>query len=224
MLRTWSGAEQFCSARPVRAPPEGQCPAHGQVRSSFAVRAPCAHHRKASAPPMARCSAKKRAATGKENERKARIAKPFTVEGLALGSERQVRSTPLSRAISLPPAGERPCAKHIPFACHAPGRALFCGALAHVRSIGCASGARTGRALQNGCAPCHWQSHCPAFGCRAVAQAARHWQSVKPQAAQPLTKPMLRTCLAQRCFAVRAPCAHHWHSQCFAHAWRFVAH
>ena len=31
MLRTWPGAEQFCSARPVRAPPEGQCPAYGQV-------------------------------------------------------------------------------------------------------------------------------------------------------------------------------------------------
>ena len=49
-----------------------------QVLRSFAVRAPCAHHRKANTPPMARCFAKKRAATGKGNERKARIAKPFT--------------------------------------------------------------------------------------------------------------------------------------------------
>ncbi len=62
-----------------------------QVRSSFAVRAPCAHHWKASGPPMARRFAKKRAATGKGNERKARIAEPFTAEGPALGNEREAR-------------------------------------------------------------------------------------------------------------------------------------
>ena len=156
-----------------------------QAFRSFAVRAPCAHHRKANAPPMARCFAKKRAATGTGNERKARIAKPFTAEGPALGYEREVRSTPLSRAIALPPERERPCAKHFPFARRAPGRARFAERLAGAQAFTCqwgAHGARPAKRLR--AQP--MAKHFPRFGRRAVAQAARHWQSVKPQAARPM--------------------------------------
>ena len=106
-----------------------------QALRSFAVRAPCAHHWQANAPHMARCFAKKRLATGTGKERAAKIAKPFTAEGLALKSEREVRSSLLSRAIALPPAGERPCAKLSPFTRHAHGRARLCGALARCESI-----------------------------------------------------------------------------------------
>ena len=49
-----------------------------------------------------------------------------------------------------------------------------------------ASGARTGRALQNGCALSHRRSDCLAICCWPVAQAARLWQSVKPRAGRPL--------------------------------------
>ena len=88
------------------------------------------------------------------------------------------------RAQGVPPAGERPCAKHIPFTGHAPGRALFLRSACPCAGHWPASGARTGRALQNGCARRQWRSISLAIGRRAVAQAVRHWQSVKPQAAR----------------------------------------
>ena len=89
------------------------------------------------------------------------------------GREKKIAIQLAGRPQGMPPAGERPCAKHIPFTGHAPGRALFLRSACPCAGHWPASGARTGRALQNGCAPCHWQSHCPALGSRAVAQAAR---------------------------------------------------
>ena len=84
-----------------------------------------------------------------------------------------------------------------------------CGALCQVRKHLPASGARTGRALQNGCALSHRQSNCLAFGRRAVAQAARPLAKRETESDQATGKPMLRTCQVRSSFAVRAPCAHH---------------
>ena len=78
------------------------------------MRAPCAHHRKASAPPLARRFAKKRAATGKEAESKARIAKPFTAEGLALENESKARIAKPFTAEGLALGNEREVRKHLP--------------------------------------------------------------------------------------------------------------
>ena len=109
-------------------------------------------------------------------------------------------------------------------------RARLCGALCQVREHSPAIGARTGRALQNGFARRQWRIISLAIGRRAVAQAARHWQSVKPQAALPpacqspahaprasrfaVRAPSARQCSAHaRCSAVlpcAPPCAHHW--------------
>ena len=158
MLRAWLGAAQFCRARPVRAPPECQCSAHGREQRSFAVRAPCAHHRNANASHMP-------------------------------GAAQFCRARP----VRAPP--EKPMLR----TCRAQRRAPLCGALCHVRKHSLPSGARTGRALQNGCALSHRRSDCLAICCRTVAQAARLWQSVKPRAARPLE------------------------SQCFAHAGRSAA-
>ena len=85
------------------------------------------------------------------------------------------------------------------------------------------SGARTGRALQNGCALSHRRSDCLAICCWPVAQAARHWQSVKPQAGMPPEKQMLRTWPgAGPCASLRSalPCAQAFTCQWGAHGAR----
>ena len=64
------------------------------VRSSFAVRAPCAHQRKGNASHMAK-RFQRRAGHRQGRERLARIATPFSTEGEAITRERHSRSTAL---------------------------------------------------------------------------------------------------------------------------------
>ena len=195
----------LCEALPFHGPIRCRRKGKGLVRSTFlspaaplaarvfaerlagaqAFTSPCAHHWQANAPRMAGRFAKKRLATGTGRERAARIAKPFTAEGLPMRYEREVH-------------------KLSPFTGHARGRAPLCGALARRASIhlpvGRARGAPCKTAAHSAIGEAialplaagpwrrrhgHWQSVKP--------QAARHWQSVKPQAGRPPEKPMLRT-------------------------------
>ena len=64
------------------------------VRSSFAVRAPCAHQRKSNASHKAK-RFQRRAGHRQGRERLARIATPFSTEGEAITRERHSRSTAL---------------------------------------------------------------------------------------------------------------------------------
>ena len=91
-----------------------------------------------------------------------------------------VRSTSLSRAISLPPAGERPCAKHFPFTGHAPGRALFCEAPGHVRGIGLPVGRARGAPCKTAAHPAIGKAIAPPWAAEPWRKRRGHWRSVKP--------------------------------------------
>ena len=151
-------AQQFCRARPVRAPKLVNCFAHGQA---LPQRLP---------------------ATGAERERVARIAGPFAVEGEAIAGERGVAST---RSFHKP-LGVKGKWKHSPFAYHACGRRVL-EALGQALSHCSALGARTGRALQNCCALNRWQGECFAIRCRAVGRVREEpprWRlPIRPQRA-----------------------------------------